>query len=354
MRSLDDVLDSRSFKVMEMQLATPAARRPFIGSFAIVLGLLAALSVWRTDCDAGQNEGTEAARRNGLDPATSLESRVRPVPAAVIALLNEPGQKLPKDHPLSAQERGQLETAIRSLTPLHRRTLKERLRTLSFLDGMPNNALTSTVNPKEMFRICDITVNAAVLRQNVSEWLTAKERTCFDTAGSPLQVSIEAGTRFDALVYVLLHEATHVVDSSEGITPQLATIAQAAKTNVRLVTPFIDCVWNDMRLPVARYRDPLREQLLFYSGTRAIPVDRAQAVYESLERTPFVSLYGGRNWFDDLAELVSVYQLTEVLKQPFRIVIRRGKDEVFAYEPMKSELVRSRLGQLKHFYEGAG
>ena len=337
-----------------MQLATRAARKLFIGSFAVILALLAALSVGKADCDAAQNEGAEAGRRNGLDPATSLESRVRPVPAAVITLLKEPGQKVPTDHPLSVQERGQLQTAIRSLTPLHRRTLKERLRTLSFLDGMPNNALTSIVNPNESFRLCDITVNAAILRQNVSDWLTAKERTCFDTAGSPLRVSVEAGTQFDALTYVLLHEATHVVDSAEGITPQLAAIAQAAKTKVRPVTPFIDGVWSDMRLPVAKYRDPLREQLLFYTGTRPVPVDRAQTIYESLEHTPFVSLYGGRNWFDDLAELVSVYQLTEVLKQPFRIVIRRGNDEVFAYEPTKSELVRHRLGQLKHFYEGAG
>jgi hypothetical protein len=337
-----------------MQQAKNAAHSFLVGSFMVVLAALGALSVGISDCAAGDNGGAEAARRNGFDPATALESRVKPVPAAVIALLKEPGEKVPTDHPLSAQERGQLQTAIKSLTPLHRRTLKERLRTISFLDRMPNNALTSTVNPKESFRLCDITVNAAILRQNVSEWLTAKERTCFDMAGSPLRVSFEAGTQLDALTYVLLHEATHVVDAAESITPQIATIAQAATTKARLVTPFIDGVWSDMRLPVARYRDPLREQLLFNTGTRPVPVDRAQAVYESLERTPFVSLYGGRNWFDDLAELVSVYQLTEVLKQPFRIVIRRGNDEIFAYEPMKSPLVRSRLGQLKHFYEGAG
>jgi hypothetical protein len=44
--------------------------------------------------------------------------------------------------------------------------------------------------------------------------------------------------------------------------------------------------------------------------------------------------------------------LTEVLGQPYRIVIRKEGNDVFAYEPMKSDLVRGRLGQMKRFYEG--
>jgi hypothetical protein len=32
-------------------------------------------------------------------------------------------------------------------------------------------------------------------------------------------------------------------------------------------------------------------------------------------------------------------------------VIRRDGKEAFAYEPMKSEIVRGRLGQMKRFYE---
>jgi hypothetical protein len=31
-------------------------------------------------------------------------------------------------------------------------------------------------------------------------------------------------------------------------------------------------------------------------------------------------------------------------------VVRRGNQAIFAYEPMKSDLVRGRIGQLKQFY----
>jgi hypothetical protein len=250
---------------------------------------------------------------------------VKGAPASVLKLFIESGRPAPRAHALTRAEQAKVNFVIQSLPPLHQRTLTERLRGLSFLDGMPNTALTSTVNSDEPFRLFDITVNAAILSQNVSEWLTQKERSCFDTSGSALRVSVDAGAKYDALLYV---------------------------PDARPVTPFTEGIWSDLTLPTPAFRHPRRARLRFYSGTGALPVDQAQEVYESLRRTPFASLYGGRNSLDDLAEYVTVYHLTEVLKQPYRIVIRRGDDKVFAYEPMKSDLVRRRIGQMKRFYKG--
>ena len=325
--------------------------RAFVSS-VLAIASWCAFDVLATDAVGSDAGVAETCRRHGLDPAAPAELRVAKTPESVIAVLREAGVKRAKNHLLSPEERAQLKFAIESLTPLHRRILKERLRSLNFVDGMTGGgtALTSTVNPHEPVRLCDIAINAAIFRQNVSEWLSAKERRCFETAGSPLRINIEAGTRLGALVYVLLHEATHVVDSALGITPHFGGVGQSLTTTGRPATAFTDGVWNGLTLPVARYRDPLREQLWFYSGTRPIPVDQAPAMYDSLRRTPFVSLYAGRNWLDDLAEFVTVYHLTEVLKQPYRIVVRRGNQEIFAYEPRKSELVRGRIGQLKQFY----
>lgn len=272
----------------------------------------------------------ETLRRFGLDPKSSLASRVRETPASVMEMFEEPGTPAPTPHVLTPVERRQLSAALDALPPLHRRVLGERLRTLSFLDGMPNTALTSTVNPGADYRLFDITIRAGIFGQNASDWLTEKERTCFDTAGSPLEVSIEAGT-LPAIVYALIHEATHVVDSSLRITPGA----------------FTKDVWADSSTPVARDRDPLLESVRFRSGGRVLPIAEARAVYEALSRTPFASLYGSRNWADDLAEYVALYELTQKLDQPYRISIRKGTEQVFVYEPMKSRLVLGRADQLK-------
>ena len=295
------------------------------------------------------------ARRFGLDPASPLAARVRPTSPEILARFDEvrrPGQPGPTEHRLTAGERRALSAAFAALPPLHQRLLRERLRGVNFLDGMPNTALTSTVNPGEPYELFDITIRAAVLRQTASEWLTEKERTVFDSSGSGRSVSVEAGGR-DALVFILLHEATHVVDNCLGLTPPFppGKPPQGAPPPPPPPTEFTRGVWDDRMLPAPAYRDALRLRVRFFPGGEQLPIDRAVAVYESLRRTPFASLYGGWNWSDDLAEYLSVYHWTEVLKQPYRIVIRDGDRDVVAYEPMKSSLVRGRIGQMKRFYE---
>ena len=123
-----------------------------------------------------------------------------------------------KTHVLTAREQRQLKAALEALPPLHQRVLRERMRSLSFLDGMPNTALTSCVNLDEPYRLFHFTIRAGIFQENVSEWTTKKERTCYDLSGSPLSVSIDAG-KIDSIVYVLLHEATHIVDGVLRITP---------------------------------------------------------------------------------------------------------------------------------------
>ena len=67
------------------------------------------------------------------------------------------------------------------------------------------------------------------------------------------------------------------------------------------------------------------ERIRFRAGGEPLAIDRAESVYAALRRTPFVSPYGSSNWYDDLAEFVAVYHLTEKLGQPYRIVIRRAR-----------------------------
>jgi hypothetical protein len=276
----------------------------------------------------------QALRAFGLDPSSPLASRVQPTPASVLEMFRELGPPAPTPHELTTDERRQLSQALEALTPLQKRVLGERLRSLSFLDGMPNTALTSTVNPGGEYRLFDITLRASVFRQNASEWLTQKERTCFDTAGSPLEISVEAGT-LPAIVYALIHEATHVVDSALRMTPAVPSGDPDASA-------FTRGVWAGSSTPVAAYRNPLLESVVFRQGGRVLPVADARAVYEALAKTPFASLYGSRNWSDDLAEYVAVYELTRKLHQPYRVVIRKDREAVFVFEPMKSRLVLGR------------
>jgi len=279
-------------------------------------------------------------RRYGLNVATPLAARVVDASAEVIRNFQEAGMS-PRQHQLTTQERDRINAAFAQLPPLHKRVLASHLRSVSFLDDMPNTALTSTINPGDSFLLFDITFRAGILKQNLSEWITEKERTCFDIAGSGLTVSIDAG-RLDAIAYVLMHETTHVVDGSLVITPGRKATLVAPNT-------FVSGVWTDRTVIASPFQNGWLDSIRFRRG-RVISIQLADSVYNALARTPFVSLYSTSSWHEDLAEFISVYDLTQIRKQPFRIVLHDGNHILFSYEPMKSGLVRKRIRYIRRFY----
>jgi hypothetical protein len=279
-----------------------------------------------------------------IDPASPMESRVGQADPSVLKMFADAGMPAPTAHVLTDAERKSLAWAFTTLPPVHQRVLRDRLRRISFLDGMPNTALTSIVDPDAVTPAYDLTIRAGVLHESVSEFLTNKERTCFDFNGSPRTVVVEAGP-LEAIVYVLLHEATHMVDGALGLTP---VEGRNPAADAVLLTAG---VWTDRLTVASAYANPLLDGLVYRRGGRPIPVSDAHKVYGALQRTPFASLYASSNWHDDVAELVAWYHLTSRMGQPYRIVVRERDQEVLVYEPMASPRVQRRLRLLAPMYD---
>ncbi len=285
-------------------------------------------------------------QKYGLEPARALAARVTQTPADVLTKFKEAGMS-PTEHVLTAEDQKKIATAFALLPPLHQRVLKERLKSISFLDNMPNTALTSMFNYEEKYNLYHITFRAGILNETVSQWLTWKENTGFDTAHSSIGVHVEGG-QMNAFVYVLLHETTHVVDGS---------LAIAGKRDGKLLEPstapdFAAGIWEEKgwNILLPSLRDTLLQHISYRTGKR-LPIDSAIAVYHSLQKKPFVSLYGSCARSEDLAEYVSVYHLTHVLKQPFTVVVTKDNKKIFEYAPMQSGIVQSRVGQMKYYYQ---
>ncbi|WP_205508903.1 hypothetical protein [Longitalea arenae] len=287
---------------------------------------------------------TATQQKYGLNPSVSLSARVIATPKDVLAMFHEAGMA-PTEHQLTAAEQQKVETAFAMLPPLHQRVLKDRLRSISFLDNMPNTALTSTLNYDERYNVFHITFRAAILHETVTHWLTEKERTCFDTAHSPARVNINGG-QLDAFVYVLIHETTHVVDASLGITDKRP--GKLSESNQ--VADFAAGIWEDRTTLTPTLRDSVLQGIAFRYGGKKVAVTQAPDLYKALQKTPFVSLYGSCARSEDLAEYVTVYHMTQHLKQPFRIEVSSKGKKLLAYEPMQSKLVRRRLGMMRWFY----
>jgi hypothetical protein len=233
---------------------------------------------------------------------------------------------------LTPAELAQVETALARLPALHRRALETNLRHLGFVEGVPGQgtALTSKVGDSMQF---DITVRAGALRESLAEFLTTKERRLFEADGSGQSVSFDAEGA-DALTYLLLHEATHILDMSRQLTDRPGNafgsgIWQASNNGGLTLAPHLAAS------PVAASR---------FRGAGLIPASRARVTYDALANSPFVSLYATAAPAEDLAELTAWHVVSHHYGHKIRLTVRDAGGAVLArYDPMQFPGVRARL-----------
>jgi len=289
-------------------------------------------------------------KKYGLDPSKPLTGRIVNTPPELIQKFRDAGMS-PTLHRLSKADSFKVVRAFKMLPPLHARILKDHLLGISFLDNMPNTALTTTMNNDSQFPVFTIIFRAEILKQDVSQWLTWKEMSYFDKHSPNLQLSVDAG-RLDAITYVLLHEATHVVDGSLDLLAMNKTRGTFDR-KADLKQNFTQGIWTDRTQLNANFADTLTWQSRFRGGARLLPMHLAREIYESAAKKPFASLYATSSWHEDLAEYLCITHFTKKLKQPFKITIQDKGKEIFSYEPIKSTAVSSRIPLMQYFYTKA-
>jgi len=281
-----------------------------------------------------------------FDASTPLFTRVQSTPVDVLKMFHDAGMS-PEEHQMTKEESHLVKSAFEMLPPLHQRVLKEHLRSISFLNNMPNTALTSIIEPDTPVRHYHITFRAAILKQNVSEWLTEKERTCFDNKDISRSVKVECG-KLNAIFYVLLHEATHVVDGSLGLLTDLNTAENSTYNSFS--SDFTNKIWKDRLNFDFLPTDSLFAKNHFRRGGKLFSLNQAFDLYKGLKKTPFVSLYSSSSRHEDLAEFLTVYHITRKLKQPFNIIVLENGKRLLVYDPMSSDLVKRRTRYMSIFY----
>ncbi len=286
---------------------------------------------------------TLSAQTNIKESSTFYKNRILTAPESVFKKFIDAGMA-PTNHLLPEKEQEKVAKAFSLLPPLYIKILEENLHSISFMDNMPNTALTSPIVSEDTIKKFNITFRAGILNETISEWATWKEKSLYDVSANPIfEVQIDAG-KLDAFVYVLLHEATHVVDAVLKLTPD-------AEEDEDLVqhTVYTKNIWRLFNSPEVKFTNPILENTRFRSG-KVQPIASAKEIYNELKKTPFVSLYGMASWYEDIAELVTIYHLTNKLNQPFVIYVKEDGEIKSKFEPMTNKLVKRRLKQLQFIY----
>ncbi len=260
-----------------------------------------------------------------------LLQRVSTPTAVDLHAFEESGMKGVRPHILSAGEQAKLGAALARLPALNLDALSTHLHRFGFVDGIPGEG-TGLTGPAANRTQYDMTLRASLFEESLSDFLTRKENFVFAKGNSGVEV-IVVGTGTDALTYVLLHESTHVLDLSCGIT--------AAPQN-----KFAQHIWSTPDTLVPSLRGLLATQTHF-RGKPYLSLAKAPDLYTSLAKSPFVSLYSTASAREDLAELVAHREIFLNYGGDFTISVRLpGHKDTLTWHPLTFPSVQARLTQV--------
>jgi hypothetical protein len=275
----------------------------------------------------------------GAEGDTPLRDRIGAPDPAVLEIFAGSGAAGIAVHDLSDDERIAVDQALARLPALYRDVLRLHLRRLSFLDLQQGagSALTSRVGLDETSTQFDITFRASLLDETLTRFMNVKEARLFADDGSGFTVEFDAG-QSDALTYVLLHEATHIVDQVMGLTDDETGAFRAG-------------IWEDLRTPSEPHASSPALNTPF-RRMPPVPLGDSPALYDALQQSPFVTFYATAAAPEDLAELFAWQQLASRFHQTLTLTIRdREGGTVYRYEPLASPHVQPRFGEVKALLE---
>ena len=238
----------------------------------------------------------------------------------------------------SASDKALVLKYLALLPPIYWKVFEERCAGIYFIENFMGNGIANWAVDRDGKTYFHIALNPSSLRYSLSKTLTEREQSCF--IGAPgLSVNVNAGDKYKGLAYALFHEATHAVDYIKRVTPFVEKDfpekywpKKSYKGDIFLKS------WKDYAVPAKGGNFKGRDRIKFYGlgGGPKLEMKEAPSLYRGLAKSPFISLYGSKNWAEDLAELATFQMITAKLDQPYIITLSGFQKEDIIYKPMSS------------------
>ena len=177
---------------------------------------------------------------------------VTATPPFIINYLTDMDEINYQDYPLSPAERELVGKILNELPESYQKIISERVLGIYFIKDLWGSGLTYFAIDKNGKVYSYMVINPKLLSMDLEEWLNWKEVTCFQNGSGPFSIKIKADTNLPAILGILLHETTHVVDYVERKTPFVEKFWEdyfREKSQNLASTPFTAGVWQNYRQP---------------------------------------------------------------------------------------------------------
>lgn len=286
-----------------------------------------------------------------FDASASVEARLAVMPDALLAFhRHEDDMPAYTPYQPSQADKALVLEYLRLLPPVYEKVFRQRCLGIYFMNGLIGNGVTNWIHTGEKTYFY-IILNPASLSAGLSETLTQRERSCF-APREGWDVRVDAGSKYKGLLYALIHEGTHGLDYTAGVTPFTDnTMPESFRPARPAAGEFFRARWVDYSAPRPEFDFSGRDKITFYGfgGGPLLDVSAAPGLYEGMLKRGFVSLYGARSWAESLADMATFAVLTRSLGQPYSItVVSPGKRVVLRpLEGSAGELAAEALSYLE-------
>ncbi len=190
-----------------------------------------------------------------------------------------------------------------------------------FVDGMWYGGMTDFIFDKDKRKYCVLYLNSSTFHTDLNTWLEYRDNSIFTKTDESNRIRVQSSGDYQAFLHVLTHEAVHVYDYINEITPYMDAFDAQKKTDSVFYK-----YWNDKNHPVKKYNNKLLSKFGYYKFGKQINVKEAKKLVEYLSTTPFSTLYGAKNFQDDFAETLTFYFFKKKFNINYKIeCVSKGK-----------------------------
>jgi hypothetical protein len=287
-----------------------------------------------------------------FNPDSSIESRISESPDFLLKYLMNMDKTENYSSYIATKNDIEMFIEYYNLLPsMNKQIMKNKLIAIYFVNNLYGSALADYVISEklEMFNI--LIINPETMKHDMTEWLSYRENSCF--IDSKDQIEVQCGDKYTGLMYTLIHESTHIVDYHLYITPYTEYSSfKVLNNHYDKHNIFLEEIWDNYNTPKEKITKDFMEEITFYnlSNGPKLSFSEAVSIYEELILTPFNSLYSCLSWAEDFAELTTWYHFTEILKQPYQIIIKENGKTLKQISPLENKMVQERLSLVQQLY----
>jgi len=286
-----------------------------------------------------------------FDPNSTIDSRIQVITDSTLKLLMEFDQRNDYQPYMPTISEMKMFTEYYKIIPsVNRKIMQTSLVRIYFIKNFLGAGMADYVLSEDRKVYAILYINPQVFTTGISEWITYRENSMF-IKSDDIHLNINCGKKYTALMYIMLHETSHIVDYVQPRTPFVEPDFARIQGLSGDMTPFVKEVWDSYNVIDKKMGITENNELHPYGIYPAsLDASKISLVYEKLSHTPIISANSARNWAEDFADMITFYHLTQKLKQPFRITIsEKGKADI-VYEPMKLSQPPARLSVIYGMY----